>query len=93
MIVSFGTKETGKIWMGERVPKWPLEIQDVGRRNLRMLNNSQSLADLRIPLSNRLEKLSGDLKGFYSIRIIDQWKVVFQWAEGNAFEVKIMDYH
>lgn len=74
-------------------PKWPLEIQAIGRRKLRMLNNSQNMADLRIPPSNRLEKLSGDLKGYYSVRINDQWRIVFKWSEGNASEVKIMDYH
>jgi proteic killer suppression protein len=93
MIISFGTKETEKVWMGERVAKWPLEIQDMGRRKLRMLNNSHSIIDLKTPPSNRLEKLSGDLKGFYSIRINDQWRIVFQWSNGNASEVKIMDYH
>lgn len=93
MIISFGSKETEKVWIGERVPKWPLEIQEIGRRKLRMLNNSQNIADLRIPPSNRLEKLSGDLKGYYSIRINDQWRIVFKWSVGNASEVKIMDCH
>jgi len=93
MIVNFGSKWTEKVWIGERVSKWPLEIQEVGRRKLRMLNNSQNIADLRIPPSNRLEKLSGNLKGFYSIRINDQWRIVFKWTDGNAFEVKIIDYH
>lgn len=93
MIISFGSKETEKVWIGERVPKWPLEIQEIGRRKLRMLNNSQNIADLRIPPSNRLEKLSGDLKRYYSIRINDQWRIVFKWSVGNASEVKIMDCH
>jgi toxin HigB-1 len=93
MILSFGSKETEKVWVGERVPKWPLEIQNIGRRKLRMLNNSQNIQDLRIPPSNRLEKLSGKLKEFYSIRINDQWRIVFKWDNGNASEVEIMDYH
>ncbi|MET7254298.1 type II toxin-antitoxin system RelE/ParE family toxin [Dyadobacter fermentans] len=93
MIVSFSSKETEKIWLGERVGKLPLEIQQVGRRKLRMLHNSQNLADLRIPPSNRLEKLSGNLKEFYSIRINDQWRIVFKWLDGNAAEVRIVDYH
>ncbi len=92
MIVSFGSKETEKIWSGERVPKLPIEIQEIGRRKLRMLNNSQNLIDLRIPPSNRLEKLSGNLKDYYSIRINDQWRIVFKWSNGNAADVKIMDY-
>lgn len=93
MIISFGSKETEKIWVGERVPKLPLEIQNIRRRRLRMLNNSQNIMDLRIPPSNRLEKLSGKLKDFYSIRINDQWRIVFKWNNGNASEVEIMDYH
>lgn len=93
MIISFGNSETEKIWDGERVKKIPNEIQNVGRRKLRMLNNSVDLLDLRIPPSNRLEKLSGKLKNFYSIRINDQWRIVFQWNAGNASEVEIIDYH
>lgn len=93
MIASFGNSETEKIWNGERVKNLPKEIQDVGRRKLRMLNNSVNLVDLRIPPSNRLEKLSGNLKNFYSIRINDQWRIIFKWNAGNAFEVEIVDYH
>ena len=93
MIQSFGSKETEKIWNGFRVKKMPLEIQLVGRRKLRMLNNSQDVKDLKIPPSNRLEKLSGDLKNFYSIRINKQWRIIFTWNNGNANEVKITDYH
>lgn len=69
MIVSFSSKETEKIWKGEQVRKLPIEIQNIGRRKLRMLNNSQNVEDLRIPPSNRLEKLKGS--DFYSIRIND----------------------
>ncbi|MFY0599947.1 MAG: type II toxin-antitoxin system RelE/ParE family toxin [Cyclobacteriaceae bacterium] len=93
MILSFGSKETEKVWNGERVKKWPLEIQSIGRRKLRMLNNSQNVTDLRIPPSNRLEKLGGNLKGYYSIRINDQWRIIFQWEDGNANKVGIIDYH
>ncbi|MEQ8471404.1 MAG: type II toxin-antitoxin system RelE/ParE family toxin [Marinoscillum sp.] len=93
MILSFGSKETEKVWSGERVKKWPQKIQTVGRRKLRMLNNSQNIADLRIPPSNRLEKLSGNLKDFYSIRINDQWRIVFIGEDGNTQEVEIIDYH
>ncbi len=93
MILSFGSKETEKIWHGERIAKLPNEIQEIGRRKLRMLNNSQNLADLKTPPSNRLEKLVGDLRDYYSIRINDQWRIIFQWANGNATEVAIVDYH
>ena len=93
MIISFSHSETEKIWNGERVKQISKGIQEVGRRKLRMLNNSIDLVDLRIPPSNRLEKLSGKLKDFYSIRINDQWRIIFKWKSGNAFEVKIVDYH
>jgi proteic killer suppression protein len=93
MIVSFGSKETEKVWLGERVFKWPVEIQQIGRTKLRMLNNSQNTADLSIPPSNRLEKLSGNLKDYYSIRINDQWRIIFKWETGQAFDVEITDYH
>ncbi len=93
MIISFGAKETEKIWNGERVKKLPNEIQEVGRRKLRMLNNSQNLTDLTVPPSNKLEKLKGNLKDFYSIRINNQWRIIFKWNNGNVSEVEITDYH
>lgn len=93
MIASFGSKDTEKIWQGERVKKLPLTVQEVGRRKLRMLNNAVDLADLRIPPANRLEKLSGDMKPFYSIRINDQWRVIFKWTTGIATEIEIVDHH
>ncbi|MDN3654304.1 type II toxin-antitoxin system RelE/ParE family toxin [Ferruginibacter paludis] len=93
MIVSFGSSETEKVWNGERVKQLPLEIQHMGRRKLRMLNNSADLTDLRVPLSNKLEKLASKLKAFYSIRINDPWRIIFQWNSGNATEVEIVDYH
>jgi proteic killer suppression protein len=93
MILSFGDKETELIWSRTRVKNMLLEIQNIGRRKLRMLNNSQTINDLRIPPSNRLEKLSGDLAGFYSIRINDQWRIIFKWIEGQSECVKIIDYH
>ena len=93
MIISFRSKDTERIWQGERVKKIPLEIQQVGRRKLRMIHNSQSLADLRIPPSNRLEKLKGKGKDFYSIRINDQWRIVFRWKNNHTYDLEIMDYH
>jgi proteic killer suppression protein len=91
MIVSFGSKQTERIWFGERVKSFPIEIQKIGRRKLRMINNSFNWSDLRIPPSNRLEKLKGS--EFYSIRINDQWRIVFKWSDNNAHEVEIVDYH
>ena len=93
MIKSFGDKETEKIWNGIRSKKLPNEIQNISRRKLRMINSAQNINDLRIPPSNHLEKLSGNLKGYYSIRINNQWRIVFDWNNDNAFEVEIMDYH
>jgi proteic killer suppression protein len=93
MITSFGNKETEKIWNGDRVKNLPQEIQQIGRRKLRMLNNSQNLIDLKIPSSHKLEKLSGKMSDFYSIRINDQWRIVFKWDDGNSSDVTIMDYH
>jgi proteic killer suppression protein len=93
MILSFANEETEKIWYGESVKKIPLEIQKIGRRKLRMLNNSQDINDIKVPPSNRLEKLKGKLKSFNSIRINDQWRIIFKWYKGHAKEVKIIDYH
>ena len=91
MIVSFGSKNTENIWKGKPDKKIPIEIQMIGRRKLRMINNSQNWTDLKIPPSNRLEKLQGS--DFYSIRINDQWRIVFRWIDKSAFDVEIMDYH
>jgi toxin HigB-1 len=93
ILLSFAANETERIWNGERSIKLPNEIQDVARRKLRMLHNSHNIADLRIPPSNRLEKLSGKYKEYYSIRINGQWRIIFKWYEGNATLVEIIDYH
>ena len=93
MIVTFGDKGTEKIWNGVVSKNFPREIQETARRKLRMVNNSVDITDLRIPPSNRLERLKGDLKEFYSIRVNAQWRVIFKWENGNASEVKIVDYH
>lgn len=93
MILSFGDKETRKIWEGERIKGMAVELQETARRKLRMLNNSANIADLLIPPSNKLEKLKGDLKDFYSIRINNQWRIIFKWEAGMASEVEIIDYH
>lgn len=93
MIVSFGDKTTQKIWDGEWVKGFSTDIQETARRKLRMLNNSIDIKDLMIPPSNRLEKLKGNRKDFYSIRVNDQWRLIFQWTNGNAFKVELIDYH
>jgi proteic killer suppression protein len=93
MIVSFGSKETRKIWDGEIIKGLTTDLQEIARRKLRMLNNSQNIMDLQVPPSNRLEKLKGNLKEYYSIRVNDQWRIIFKWDKGNAAEVEILDYH
>lgn len=93
MIKSFGDKETEKIWEGLQSKKLPADIQNVARRKLRMINNAQGINDLRIPPANHLEKLSGNLSGYYSIRINKQWRIIFNWENDAAFEVQIVDYH
>ncbi len=71
----------------------PPDIQQVAYRKLRMLNNAMNLNDLRIPPANRLEKLGGDRRGQYSIRINDRWRICFEWHNGDAYHVEIVDYH
>ena len=93
MINSFGDKETEKVWDGIGSRKLPTEIQNVARRKLRMLNNAQNINDLRIPPANHLEKLSGIWSDFHSIRINQQWRIVFKWESNMANEVQIVDYH
>lgn len=93
MIKTFGSKETEKVWNGIRSKKLPLAAQKIGRRKLRMINNSIDINDLRVPPANKLEKLSGNLKKHHSIRINKQWRIIFVWSSGHAFEVEIVDYH
>jgi proteic killer suppression protein len=93
MIESFKSKETEKIWNQIFSRSFPKEIQRIALRKLVLINQSTSLNDLNIPPSNRLEKLSKERKGQYSIRINDQWRICFTWREGNAFQVEIVDYH
>lgn len=93
MIVSFGDGETAKIWNGERSRRLPFHIQTAALRKLRLINAASRIDDLRVPPGNRLEKLSGRRAGQWSIRINDQWRIVFRWTEGGAEDVAIADYH
>lgn len=93
MIQSFKDDEAEKIFNRQRSRKLPSDIQSVVLRKLRMLNRAQTLQDLRVPPANRLERLSGDRLGQYSIRINDQWRVCFVWENGHAWQVEIVDYH
>ena len=93
VIEAFACKETEKIWNGVRSGKLPGAIQERAFLKLRQLHQAATLGDLRVPPSNRLEALSGDLRGWWSVRINQQWRLVFRWDDGTAREVRITDYH
>jgi len=93
LIKNFKDDETQKIYQRQRSRKLPADIQQTALRKLRMINNSVSINDLRVPPANRLEKLSGDRAGQWSIRINDQWRVCFRWEGSDALDVEITDYH
>lgn len=94
MIKSFKCLETEKIYNEERSKKFPVEIQTVALRKLRMIHTALCLDDLRSPPNNRLEKLLGNRLGYYSIRINNQYRLCFVWAPDNhAQHVEIVDYH
>jgi proteic killer suppression protein len=93
MIVSWANTDTETVWSGHFVRKMPQDIQRTAKRKLVHIHSAKVIEDLRIPPGNKLEKLSGDRKEFWSIRINDQWRICFKWDSGNAFEVEIVDYH
>jgi len=96
MIESFGNALAEDLF-DERHSKttrsFPAELYRVARRKLLYLHDASELKDLRVPPGNRLERLKGNWKGFYSIRINDQWRVIFRWTGGNKFDVQVVDYH
>jgi proteic killer suppression protein len=92
VIRSFEDRDTERLWSGDRVRRFAA-IEKPAMRKLRLLNNADSLDDLRIPPGNRLETLKGNRAGQWSIRINDQWRVCFVWRSGNAWSVEIVDYH
>jgi toxin HigB-1 len=93
MIRSFASKETERLFRRQFSRKLPQDVQRRARIKLEILDAAESLEDLRIPPSNRLEKLSGDRNGQHSIRINDQWRLCFEWRDGDAYDVEIADYH
>jgi len=93
MIRSFADSETEKLFRRERVRKLPPEIHRTALRKLVQLDAAIALDDLRVPPGNRLEALSGNRAGQYSIRVNDQWRVCFEWTAGGAENVAIVDYH
>lgn len=93
MIINFASKETEKIFDRQYSKKLPTQIQKIAYRKLLMLDASYSIHDLHIPPSNHLEKLKGKYKNKYSIRINNQWRIIFEWKNNNAHQVQIKDYH
>jgi len=92
MIKSFRSKETEKLFLRQRSPRFS-DVHRIALRKLLLLDAAERLEDLRIPPGNRLEKLTGNRQGQHSIRINDQWRICFRWVEGDAHEVEIADYH
>lgn len=96
MIVSFGDSATEDLYHNRptsRARRFPQDVVGLALVKLDMLNGSAAVLDLRSPPGNRLEALRGDLKGFHSIRVNDQWRLVFRWEGNNALDVRLMDYH
>ena len=93
MIQSFGDKDTELLFRRERIKKLPQALQQRARNKLLIINAATSEIDLNIPPGNRFEKLKGKKKGWCSMRINDQWRVLFKWVKGNAYDVIITDYH
>ncbi len=93
MISRFQDRETERIFRRQFSHKLPQGIQRIARRKLQVLDAADALEDLRIPPANRLEKLSGDREGQYSIRVNEQWRICFAWREENAYDVEIIDDH
>lgn len=96
MIASFADRATEALFHGETgkaIRRIPSDIRSVATRKLDLLNAAQELQDFRVPPGNRLEALKGDLRGLHSIRINDQWRIIFRWENGEAHDVEIDDYH
>jgi proteic killer suppression protein len=93
VIKSFADKRTAAVFEGFEVRKLPASIQETARRKLKLVDAAASLESLRVPPGNRLERLAGDRKGQWSIRINDQWRICLRWKAGHAWDVEIVDYH
>ena len=93
MIRSFADRETERLHRRYRVPRWSPELQKLARRKLLVLEAAISLDDLKAAPGNRLEKLGGVRRGQWSIRVNDQWRVCFRWADDGLRDVQLVDYH
>ena len=96
MIESFGDRLAEDLFydrLSKDVRRFPPELRRAARRKLLYLHDAGEIGDLRVPPGNRLETLKGRLAGYHSIRINDQWRIVFRWEGGNAHDVQVLDYH
>jgi proteic killer suppression protein len=93
MIKTFRNRDTERIFKRQRVKRFTLSIQKLAQRKLDLIDGSDLIDDLRTPPGNRLEKLSGNRKGQYSIRVNDQWRICFRCKSGQATDVEMVDYH
>lgn len=93
MIRSFSDSQTAQVFSRIRVSKSGKDVQRQASRKLLLLEAAENVGDLRVPPGNKLERLRGDRKGQYSIRINDQWRICFKWSNGNATDVEMVDYH
>jgi proteic killer suppression protein len=93
VIRNFKSRDAEKVFNYQRTLAWSEPVRKAALRRLYALNAAMNLLDLRSPPSNRLEKLKGDRAGLYSIRINDQWRICFEWRDGHAWNVEIIDYH
>jgi len=93
MIKSFRDKDAERIFNRQRVKRFSLSVQKLAQRKIDLIEGADLIEDLRTPPGNRLEKLSGNRKGQYSIRVNDQWRICFRWKSGQAADVEIVDYH
>lgn len=93
MIKTFASKETERLFQREASRALPTDIQHKARQKLEILDAAEKLNDLRVPLGNRLEKMSGNREGQYSIRNNQQWRICFRWKNGDCYDVEIIDYH
>jgi toxin HigB-1 len=93
MLRSFRDKETEAVWQRRQARQLDLSLQRAAWRKLAMLDAAETLSDLRVPPGNRLEKLTGDRAGQYSIRINQQWRICFRWTDAGPADVEITDYH
>lgn len=91
--MSFADSTTERVWLRERAPRLRLELQRGAQKKLRLLNAAGTISDLRVPPGNRLEKLSGDRKDHYSIRVNSQYRICFRWTDGGPADVELTDYH